>query len=40
LPTLIGDKLDVKNTDSQVTMKASNTHYPWLRGGLSIGIAF
>lgn len=41
LPSFIGDKLTVTQpSDSQINVKASSVPYPWLRGGLSIGIAF
>jgi len=41
LPTFIGDKLTVTQpTSSQINVKASSVPYPWLRGGISIGIAF
>jgi hypothetical protein len=41
LPPFIGDKLTVTQpTSSQINVKASSVPYPWLRGGISIGIAF
>jgi hypothetical protein len=41
LPSFIGKKLTVTQPSStQVNVKASSVPYPWLRGGISIGIAF
>ena len=42
LPAFIGDKLTVtQSTDKKtIGIKASSVPYPWLRGGISIGIAF
>lgn len=42
LPSFIGDKLSVtQSTDKKtIDVKASSVPYPWLRGGISIGIAF
>ena len=40
LPSMIGDKLTVTQSGNEVNVKASGVPYPWLRGGISIGIAF
>ena len=41
LPSFIGDKLKVTQPSSnQINVRASSVPYPWLRGGISIGIAF
>jgi hypothetical protein len=41
LPSFIGDKLTVTQPSSdKINVKASGVPYPWLRGGISIGIAF
>jgi hypothetical protein len=42
LPSFIGDKLKVTQSADKKTIgvKASGVPYPWLRGGISIGIAF
>jgi hypothetical protein len=42
LPKFIGDKLTVTQSADKKTIgiKASSVPYPWLRGGISIGIAF
>ena len=40
LPSSIGKRLTVTQTQSQVNVKASSTPYPWIRGGFSIGFAF
>jgi hypothetical protein len=41
LPSFIGDKLTVTQpSGTKVNIKASNFPYPWLRCGISIGIAF
>ena len=41
LPSFLGDKLVVTQpTNTEVNVKASSIPYPWLRGGISIGIAF
>ncbi|MCX6238598.1 MAG: hypothetical protein NTY07_13730 [Bacteroidia bacterium] len=42
LPSFIGDKLTVTQSSDKKTIgvKASSVPYPWLRGGISIGIAF
>jgi len=40
LPSFIGDKITVTQTGNRVNAKASSIPYPWLRGGISIGIAF
>jgi len=42
LPSFIGDKLTVtQSTDKkEIKVNASSAPYPWLRGGISIGIAF
>jgi len=34
------DKFKVTSDATSVTVKASNVPYPWLRGGINIGIAF
>jgi hypothetical protein len=40
LPASIGDKIDITQSGNQVNIKASSVLYPWLRSGISIGIAF
>jgi len=42
LPSFIGDKLTVTQSADKKTIgiQASSVPYPWLRGGISIGIAF
>lgn len=40
LPKFLGDKLTVTSTTTTVNVKASSIPYPWIRGGVSIGIAF
>lgn len=41
LPSFIGDKLTVTQpSGTKVNIKASSVPYPWLRCGISIGIAF
>ena len=42
LPSFIGDKLKVNQSADKKTINvnANNIPYPWLRGGISIGIAF
>lgn len=41
LPSFIRDKIDpAEQMGKKVTVKASGVPYPWLRGGISIGIAF
>jgi len=42
LPSFIADKLTVtQSTDKKrINVNANNAPYPWLRGGISIGIAF
>jgi hypothetical protein len=41
LPSFIKDKISpAEQTGNKVTVKASSVPYPWLRCGLSIGIAF
>jgi hypothetical protein len=42
LPSFIGDKLTVtQSTDKKkININAQSVPYPWLRGGISIGIAF
>lgn len=42
LPSFIGKKLTVTQSSDkkQIDVKASSLPYPWLRGGISIGIAF
>lgn len=40
LPSFIGNKLKATKTGNTVNVKASSLPYPWLRGGISIGIAF
>jgi len=40
LPSFIGDKITVTQSGNKVNAKASSIPYPWLRGGISIGIAF
>ena len=41
LPSFLADKITVKrNGTDQVDVTGSSIPYPWLRGGISIGIAF
>ncbi len=40
LPSFIGNKITVTQSGNKVNAKASSIPYPWLRGGISIGIAF
>ena len=41
LPSFLSDKIVVKrNGTDQVDVTGSSIPYPWLRGGISIGIAF
>jgi hypothetical protein len=40
LPSFIGDKIEVTSSGNTVKIKGSGVPYPWLRGGISIGIAF
>lgn len=40
LPSFLRDKLAITQSGNQVNVKASSIPYPWLRGGISIGIAF
>lgn len=40
LPSFIGDKLKATKSGNKIDVKASSVPYPWLRCGLSIGIAF
>ena len=40
LPSFIGKKITVTQTGNRVNAKASSIPYPWIRGGISIGIAF
>jgi hypothetical protein len=40
LPGFLNKKITVTNDASSVTVKANQMPYPWLRGGISIGIAF
>lgn len=40
LPGFLRDKLEVTSTSDAVNVKASSVPYPWLRSGISIGIAF
>lgn len=40
LPSFFSDKLEVTNTSDAVNVKASQIPFPWLRSGISIGIAF
>ncbi len=40
LPSFIGDKITVTQSGNKVNAKASSIPYPWIRGGISIGIAF
>jgi hypothetical protein len=40
MPSYIKDKLTVTNTSTSVNVKAKSVPYPWLRGGINIGIAF
>ena len=40
MPSFIGKKITVTQSGNQVTAKASSIPYPWMRGGISIGIAF
>ncbi len=40
LPGFLKDKLTVTSTETDVKAKASSLPYPWLRGGINIGIAF
>jgi hypothetical protein len=39
-PGFIKNKVTVTNNSTSVIVKASNVPYPWLRGGINIGIAF
>lgn len=40
LPGFLSNKLEVTSTSDAVNVKASSILYPWLRSGISIGIAF
>ena len=40
LPGFLRKKLEVTSTNDAVNVKASSVPYPWLRSGISIGIAF
>lgn len=40
LPTFLKDKITVTNTNESVKVKAKQLPYPWLRGGINVGIAF
>lgn len=40
LPGFLSKKLEVTSTNDAVNVKASSIPYPWLRSGISIGIAF
>lgn len=39
-PSFLADKLKVTQTDKNVNVKVDNMPYPFLRGGISIGVAF
>jgi hypothetical protein len=39
-PSIIANKLTVTQSGNKVSVDAKNLMYPWLRGGISIGIAF
>ena len=40
LPSFIGSKITVTQSGNKVNAKAAGIPYPWLRSGISIGIAF
>ncbi len=40
LPSFLANKLTTTQSGNEVNVKASSIPYPWLRGGISIGIAF
>jgi len=40
MPSMFGSKLKAEQSGNMVGIKASGLPYPWLRGGISIGIAF
>jgi hypothetical protein len=40
LPSFLKDKITVTNTNESVIVKAKQLPYPWLRGGINVGIAF
>ena len=40
LPSFLSNKLKVTSTSDAVNVKASSITYPWLRSGISIGVAF
>ena len=40
LPSFLSNKLKVTSTRDAVNVKASSITYPWLRSGISIGVAF
>lgn len=40
LPAFIGDKITVTQSGNRVNAKINGAPYPWLRAGLSLGIAF
>lgn len=40
LPDFIRKKVDVSDNGSSVIVKAKQLPYPWLRGGINVGIAF
>jgi hypothetical protein len=40
LPSFIGDKFTTTQSGSTIGVKGSSVPYPWIRGGISIGIAF
>jgi hypothetical protein len=40
LPSFMSKKIDVTSGGNSVEVKGKNLFYPWVRGGISIGIAF
>lgn len=40
LPSFLNKKIDVTSSGNTVKIKGSNLLYPWVRGGISLGIAF
>lgn len=40
LPSFLNKKIEVRSGGNSVEVKGNNFFYPWVRGGISIGIAF
>lgn len=40
MPSFLSDKIAVKRGTNQIDVTGTSIPYPWLRGGISIGIAF